>query len=137
MVHRIEISSKISDTRALVKKRKLESMGFKDRVNDINLVDVYTIDSEFNNGELAKIASMLVNPVFQKAAINESLFTEERFDYALEIGFLPGVTDNVGNTTKQGIEDLLKLNIPEQNVYSSQMFLLSGNLTREDVIKIG
>ena len=48
-----------------------------------------------------------------------------------------GVTDNVGNTTKQGIEDLLKLNIPEQNVYSSQMFLLSGNLTREDVIKIG
>ena len=40
MVHRIEISSKISDTRALVKKRKLESMGFKDRVNDINLVDL-------------------------------------------------------------------------------------------------
>ena len=66
MINRIEVISRIPDTRAKLKKNQLYHTN--KNIKEVFLVDVYTIDSEFNNGELAKIASMLVNPVFQKAA---------------------------------------------------------------------
>ena len=49
---------------------------------------------------------MLANPVTQRALVDKPLMPR-RFDWALEIGFLPGVTDNVGNTAREAIEDLL------------------------------
>ena len=42
------------------------------------------------------------------------------FDYAIEVGFLPGVTDNVGATARQTIEDFFSLKFAEgQSVASS------------------
>src|SRR5690606_28710010 len=66
---------------------------------------------------------------------------------ALEIGFLPGVTDNVGHTATEllhlsrqhpapvaGFMDLgLRRDAAEENVYSSKLYLLKGKLKHEDV----
>jgi len=125
MANRIEVSSKIKDTRAEVKKRKIQSMGFK--VDDVTLVDVYSLeDSLGNNPE--KIASMFSNPVIQEAKINQPNHPNH-FDYAVEIGFLPGVTDNVGNTAREMIGG--------QVVYNSQVMFLSGDIRRDDAVRIG
>ena len=54
--------------------------------------------------------------------------------YVVEYGFRPGVTDNKGRTAREIIKDLLK---EGEQVFSSQMMLLSGKLSRTDAINIG
>lgn len=136
MAHRIEIFSKILDTRAEVRKSKLSSIGFNEKINNLWLVDVYTIDADLMPEDLNEIASRLSNPVTQIHSVDKPLNPEE-FSWALETGFLPGVTDNVGNTARQIIEDYLNKkgrNVPENlSVYSSQVTFLSGQLSKEDV----
>lgn len=133
MVSRIEVKTKIADTKALVLKKHLESIGFKGKIKNLWLVDVYTIDKEFKKTDLEKIASMLTNPVTQQGVINLSE-TPEDFNWAVEIGFLPGVTDNVANTAKEGIEDLLKAKFSQdEGVYSSQLIFILGKLSPKDV----
>jgi len=132
MAHRIEISSKISDTRAKVMKKHLKRIGFSE-ITALRIVDIYTIDIDLNAKQLESIASMLTNPVVQEARIDQPDIQND-FAWVIEIGFLPGVTDNVANTTKQGIEDLLKIKLAKGNgVYTSQMIFLTGNLTKESI----
>ena len=134
MTNRIEIITKTGDTRAKVRKRKIQSMGF--HVDDVSLVDVYTLDYLFNEEDLKSVVAMLSNPVTQEAGINNPK-APERFDYAVEVGFLPGVTDNIGTTTREILEDRFRRTFEGQTVYSSLVMFLSGNLTMEDVVKIG
>ena len=135
MAHRIEVASKIHDTRAQVRKKEINSIGLSGKVDDVKLVDVYTIDSELTREDLDRTASMLANPVFQKAEIDNSI--GGNFKYAIEIGYLPGVTDNVGNTTRESIEDLLRQKLPGQAVHTSQLMLLSGSISQDEAKRIG
>ena len=130
MAHRIEVFSKIDDARGKIKKKKIELMGFK--VKDVQIVDAYTVDSDFSHEKIDKISSMLANSVFQTTASNMRLF-----NYAIEIGYLPGVTDNIGNTAREGIEDLLKSKLSGQAVYSSQIMFIYGDITKENALEIG
>jgi len=135
MIIRIEVSSKIPDTRALTFKKNLHSFGFK-RIKNIYIVDVYTIDKFLKKNDLEKIASVLSNPITQSTLINKPTIPRQ-FTHALEIGFLPGVTDNVAATAKETIEDFLKIKFKlKEGVYSSQIIFLDGKLTKKDIAKI-
>ncbi len=134
MANRLEVTSKVLDTRAEARKIKIESMGLK--VDEVNIVDVFTIDSTNNSLDLEKAASMLSNPVTQEAGINQPKAPEE-FDYAVEVGFLPGVTDNIGTTAREMVKDGLGVNLDGQGVYSSQLMFLRGDLTREGALSVG
>jgi len=136
MAHRIEVAAKNEEARARIRKKELESAGFSGKIKDVKLVDVYTIDAKLKKDESKRVASILVNPVFQEGRVDSPL-APERFDYAVEIGFLPGVTDNVGNTVHESTEDLLRRQFSEQAVYSSQVMFLSGNLSREEALRAG
>jgi len=129
MAHRIEVTSVVPDTRAEVRKRKLADLGFPS-VQDVELIDVYTVDEDLDISDLERIAGMLVNTVVERARFNGFNYHS---DWAVEIGFLPGVTDNVGNTVRQEVEDLLGR---KSNVYTSQLMLLRGQLSGEDVVRI-
>ena len=132
MASRIEVATRTLDTRAEVRKKEIRSIGFD--VDNVALVDVYTIDAPIS--ELGPVASMLSNPVTQDVGINKPK-APENFDYAVEIGFLPGVTDNVGTTAREIIEDRFKNTLEGQTVFSSQLMFLSGNITRDDAVRIG
>ena len=134
MINRIEVAQKIPDTRAEVRRRELDSIGFSGKVNIVGLVDVYTIEGDIHEEELGTVRDMLANPVSQEGRANDSF--KPKFDYAIEVGFLPGVTDNVGNTVREGVSDLLKREFTGQTAYGSQLMFLSGNLTREEVQRI-
>ena len=55
----------------------------------------------------------------QEFVVDET--TSAFFDYAIEVGFLPGVTDNVGTTAGQTIEDYFRVKFLQSDaVYSSQ-----------------
>ena len=135
MVYRVEIKTKIPDSRNVVMKNQIEGFGFEGKVKDIKIVDVYILNTSFNDEEVKKIASILTNPVFQKSYVNEPAIREE-FDWAIEIGFLPGVTDNVGHTAQECIQDLLKKDIEKNSVFTSQLILISGYFEEKEIKEI-
>ncbi len=134
MPHRIEVKFKVPDGRARNRQKKLEGMGLS--VNKVELVDVYTIKPDLSAEELRKVADSLINPVVMEASIGKPL-APQKFRAAVEVGFWPGVTDNVGNTTKKvNLEDLLKRKFEGQTVFSSQETFVDGELSQEEIAQI-
>jgi phosphoribosylformylglycinamidine synthase subunit PurSL len=131
MVHQIEIGFKTTNTRVDILKQSLASLGL--RINNLWSTDVYTFDKKFTLRQLKKIALMLTNPVVQKHAIDKRL-NPIKFNISCEVGYLPGVTDNIAYTVQQCIEDLLKIKLGTgQVVYSSNRFYLDANLSDDDL----
>ncbi len=60
---------------------------------DTSKAAVYTIDENISGKELKRCEALLCNPLIEQVISPKSPFTE--------IGFLPGVTDNVGNTASE------------------------------------
>jgi phosphoribosylformylglycinamidine synthase II len=136
MPDRIEVASGIADARAQVRTRYLQGLGVAGRIDRVEIVDVYTSDADLDEIQLRTLAEELANPVTQRIAVNEALRPED-FNWAVEVGFLPGVTDNVGHTARQMLADLLKITLPpDRGVYSSQVTFLSGRLSREEAESI-
>ena len=125
---RIEILAHKDDGRAHQIEKTLGSMGIKACVR---AVDVYSSASA--DAQKDSFAQSLANPVTQK--VNQ---TPTDFDWALEIGFLPGVTDNVGHTTSE----LLKLSAQndnddaDQECFSSRLYLIKGKAQHDDIEKL-
>lgn len=135
MAFRLEIASKIKDSRSLSLKQKIQTVYDTATVDELEVVDVYTIDKQFVNGQREKIISSLLNPLIQIPISGE--LTEKDFDFALEIGFLPGVTDNIAHTTKEIIEDLLHSKFSnDENVYTSQLILIKTKKSKAVIEKI-
>jgi phosphoribosylformylglycinamidine synthase len=82
------------------------------------------------------VAEALTNPILEKFSVDK-LPEIKNFIYAIEIGYLPGVTDNVGHTARETILDLLHLkNNFNLAVYTSKIFVISGSIDLTDVKKI-
>ncbi len=134
-VHRIEVHY-ITDPRLKTRTSRIKSLGFP--VDELHLIDVYTLATctrDFSGKELAEIGAQLINPVVQKFLVDTP--TRIPFDYAIEVGFLPGVTDNVGTTARQTIEDFFSMKFGEgEAVYTSQLFLVCGTLSPAELRKL-
>jgi len=134
-IHRIEVHYK-QDPRLISRTDRIRSLGIP--VDKLHLIDVYIIvtnSRDFSRGELSRIGSQLINPVVQEYNVDTA--TDAVFDYAIEVGFLPGVTDNIGTTAKQTIEDYYSIVFQEgESVYSSQLFLMCGNLSEDSLQKL-
>ncbi|MEK7570930.1 MAG: phosphoribosylamine--glycine ligase [Patescibacteria group bacterium] len=135
-ITRLEVFSKIPDTRAVVKKKKLQ--GVNEKIKKVSLADVYTIDKGFSENELQRIAETLSNPTTQSYTFspNQS-FKKKSFTWAIEIGFLPGVTDNIATTAKETIADLLDKPFNEgENIHTSQLIFLEGDINKKEAEEI-
>ncbi len=134
-IHRIEVHYK-KDPRLKSRTVRIRSLGFP--IDELHLIDIYTIATssrDFTRSELSSLGAQLINPVVQEYTIDTA--TQANFDYAFEVGFLPGVTDNVGTTAKQTIEDFFSIRFKDgESVYSSQLFLVCGNLPPNLVQKL-
>jgi len=108
MIHRIEVVDK----------------------KNVKKIFVYTIDKNLNSKQLKKIAEALTNPIIQFFSINKA-WSPKKFAYAIEVGFLPGVTDNIASTTKEIIEDLLKIKFSQnEGVYTSQIIFFQKKISQ-------
>jgi phosphoribosylformylglycinamidine synthase subunit PurSL len=133
---RIEIRPTIHDTREGAFLSKIKAAGFG-AITKVQVADVYTVNREFTDEEKGKIASMLINPIIESATIGRPN-APEAFDVAVEIGLMPGVTDNLGTTVREATEDLFKIQFdrPEENVYSTRVLFLTG-VNEEEAALIG
>ncbi|MCK5285315.1 MAG: phosphoribosylformylglycinamidine synthase [Alphaproteobacteria bacterium] len=118
---RIEVLSHDDDGRAIKIENILKNSG---KTASVRIVDVYT--SENPKASSHEFTTSLTNPITQK--LNDF---PNNFDWALEIGYLPGVTDNTGHTA----QELLKLAGGENDTtcYSSRLFLIKGDLEKQDI----
>jgi len=147
MISRIAVYQKVPDTRATVRQKNFQNLPFYKKIKSVNLVDIYTTGKNLSSEQLKQVALTLMNPVTEGSKIRtrsngseNTLFIELdhnldiKFDWAIEIGFLPGVTDNTGKTTKTGIEDHLKIKFEDgDDVYSSQVTLIEGDLSKSEI----
>ena len=134
-VHRIEVHYK-KDPRLKIRTDRIRSFGFL--IDELHLVDVYTIATvqrDVSCAELVEIGARLTNPVVQDFVVDEA--TRALFDYAIEVGFLPGVTDNVGTTARQTIEDYLGISFGEgETVSSSSLYFVRGRLAPDVLARL-
>ena len=88
---------------------------------DCRFIDVYNIEQELPEEEMLAIGrEVFSDEVAQNYSIGEPIF---RNTWRIEIGMLPGVTDNVGHTASQAIKDKLGKDV---TVYYSRMYSVKG-----------
>jgi len=136
-MHRIEITTKVNDMRSQVQLNKIQGLGFAEKIDNCKVLEVYTIEKHLTNHELKRIAETLSSPISQICKIDEPT-KDIPFNWAIEIGFLPGVTDNVATTARETIEDLFKtkLDLNKEGVYTSKLILIKGSLQEKDAEEI-
>ncbi len=134
MAIRIDVVPTISDARAEVKlKAFCEIAG--SAVKKVHLADSYILDTALSKAGLAKARLALTNAKVEKSVVGRWL--PAHFGYAIEVGFLPGVTDNIGTTAKETIEDATGRPLKNSEaVYSSQTFFIEGTLSKIQIEKI-
>lgn len=136
MISRIYVAQKKIDNRKKSYLGSWKSLGLSGKIKDIEILDSYKIEHNFTKSDLEKTARTLSNEILEKYYIN-TLPHSKKFSWLIEIGYLPGVTDNVGNTVKESIADLFHLKNKEGlAVYTSKVFLIFGKINRSDVKKI-
>ncbi|GFO63456.1 phosphoribosylformylglycinamidine synthase subunit PurS [Geomonas paludis] len=137
MPHRIEITLKdeVRDPRGERIKREIAHFLHLE-VADVRTIDVYTVDAPLSADELAQVAAgPFSDPVIQNYSIDKP--AAAGFDYLVEVGFRPGVTDNVGRTAGEAIGYLLGRPLAAgEGVYTSVQYLISGKLAQSDAEKI-
>ncbi|MBN8521303.1 MAG: phosphoribosylformylglycinamidine synthase [Alphaproteobacteria bacterium] len=131
MPQRIEVLTTVEDGRAKTLQGYFANMGKSVKVR---VADVYTLENDIPDpANLNRFMTSFVNPVIQQATLSTDAKPSVPgfpHDWAVEIGFLPGVTDNIGHTA----QELLALtNLPPQAVYSSQVILIQGDVAKEDI----
>jgi phosphoribosylformylglycinamidine synthase len=137
MAYRVEIALKnsVRDARGERVKREIEHF-LHLTVAEVRTIDVYTVDAALSWEELDQAAAgPLCDPVIQDRSIDRPLAAG--FSWAVEVGFRPGVTDNVGRTAREAIEYLTGKPFQQgEAVYTAVQYLFFGVLNRTDVERI-
>ena len=112
MVHRIEIATRkgLNEARgeaALAGARTFLSLP----VDRIESRDVYKVLADLSDEEIQAVKEEFTDPVTQVSALGK--LSSEPFDWLLTVGFLPGVTDNVGRTARSCVHDVIGRDLAE------------------------
>jgi phosphoribosylformylglycinamidine synthase subunit PurSL len=134
MPARIEISLKphLFDAEGASLCRKIESY-FGWHVAQARVIHVLTLDTRLSSQELeAARREIFTNPVTQISSLAP---LAQSFDWAIWVGFRPGVRDTAGSVALEAISDLLGRQLaPDEAAYTSKIFVLqNAQLDRRQV----
>ena len=117
-----------------VRREIREHLGIE--LEQVRTLDVYTVDADLSEAEVeAAAAGPLSDPVIQRYAVNRPLARD--FDVLIEVGFRPGVTDNVGRTAREAIQYLTGCPFAAgEAVYTSVQYLLRGKVDKATAERI-
>ena len=129
MANRILVGLKqgVIDARGERVKRQIrEHLGIE--LDSVRTIDVYTVDAQLSPAEIvAAAAGPFSDPIIQDFVVDQPLAAA--FDMLIEVGFRPGVTDNVGRTAREAIQyQTGRLFAAGEAVYTSVQYLLNGQL---------
>ncbi len=138
MIYRIEIGLKngVPDARGRGVIHRAKG-ALKLDIAECRTRDVYKVVANIDDALAATVQKTFADPVVAESAMGR-LPAPESFGWMLEVGFKPGVTDNVGRTARGALQDIVGRELEwEEQVYTCIQYFLSGNLSREDVERLG
>ena len=108
-----------------------EALGLS--VESARVVEIYNIDAKLTPEEVELVRTeLLTDPIIQESSATEPLARD--FNWLVEVGYRPGVTDTVGKTTAEGIEDTIGRRLADgETVYTSRQYAIKGSLKGEQV----
>ena len=126
MAHRVEVGPKphLFDARGERIKRQIRHAFPKIDLDGICCLDIYTIDSPDINPQWC--AEAFCDPVIQDIAIDRPLKSD--YDWYIEVGYKPGVTDNVGHSAQYALGLISARYLP---VYSARAYLIKADIHRK------
>lgn len=131
MPTRLFVRFRVPDARARNKLQAFSNLHLSGQIREVFLIDCFAIDKSLDAKQLSLAKKLLHNPLLQE--VFDTAPAPKNFDYAIEVGFLPGVTDNVGNTAKETLEDGLKIKFKNgESVYTSQLIFIVGKISGRD-----
>jgi len=94
-------------------------------VDSVRMINIITLDAALTAAQLEEIRTKIfTNPVIHISGL-DALAIE--FDWAVWVGFRPGVRDTAASTAREAIEDLLKISFKEEEAcYTSKLFCIRG-----------
>lgn len=102
----------------------------------VHSVRVLTVDKDLSSKVKREFQRMVTDPITEVSSFSP-LFQKEDFNWALHIGWRPGVKDNTGDVTKEMLIPMMEGN-NNFNVHSSDYFIFGGkDLKRDDIKTIG
>lgn len=92
-------------------------------IGAVRTIDVFTLQGEFTQAELERVrVDLFTDPIIEHSALNKSLASD--YSCVIEVGFLPGVTDNAGRCAKEGVEDSIGRSLAAgEAVYKSTLYV--------------
>ncbi len=126
MIHRIEIAVRrgLTDARGEHAARRIRDF-LQVPVEGVRTRDVYHLEADLTDEEVAAVVRELSDPVLQIGARDR--IEDGSFDAAVHVAFKPGVADPVGKSALVAIEDMLGRKLGgEAAVYSSVVYLIDG-----------
>ncbi len=137
MIQRIEVALKPGFTDAAgegVVSGIKSNLGIE--IESCKTVDVFTVSGPIEEAQLKKILFAFYDKIIQDVSLSPIAQAKD-FNYLVEVGFLPGVTDNIGNTSREAIEYALGKKFgKELSVHSSRQYLIKGDLSSEQIESI-
>lgn len=129
-LHRIEVAVRppLRDSLAARLATQLaEDAGIP--VASVRTLRVYTLEGDFSKAELERAtARLFADPVSELSSLDAPLVESvlPSFSHLLEVGFRPGVTDNVGHTAAEGLAELLGRTSGSFKVFGSLQIAIEG-----------
>ncbi|MBI3305924.1 phosphoribosylformylglycinamidine synthase [Candidatus Nomurabacteria bacterium] len=141
MISRIYVAPKGEDIRGELSAKSFKELGLSGKIDRVHIVDSYLLDSDLSKEKLTASAQALTNPILENFFLNElpENSLKKKSGFVIEIGYLPGVTDNLAHTAKETITDLLNLKDGNLAIYTSKVFIIesySSPITLNDAKKI-
>ncbi|QGY39989.1 phosphoribosylformylglycinamidine synthase [Pseudodesulfovibrio cashew] len=103
-------------------------------VRGVRIVNVFTLEGlEQEQVDLALERAALHDPVLHEASLAP---LARDFDWILEVGFRPGVTDNEGRTAKETLGVVLGLSkeaLETVKVYTSKQYLVTADMDEDGI----
>ena len=137
MPHRIELRLKpdLPDPNG---KRLLDrvSRDLGISLTDIRVADSFVLDRILSPEQLKLLSEeVFLDPVVQDVSVDEPISLP--YDWLIEVGFRPGVTDNVARTAREAIQRTLGVKFSsDEGVYSRKLYFLSGPISKHEAERI-
>lgn len=130
-MRKIEVKPKgsLREPASYALRKEMEALS-KAPVSDVMITKSYTINGELSDEEMEKLGSEL----FADKIAEEYAFREPAYlnTWRIEVGLLPGMTDNVGMTATKAVEDILG---EAHRVYYSRVYYIDGNFEDGEVLE--
>ncbi len=137
MAHRIEIALKrgVHDGRGAGVAHRARNF-FHLPVTGCASRDVFKVEVDLKPRQVREVQKIFTDPVIARSAVGR--LAAPAFDWLVEVGFKPGVTDNLGRTAQEVVTDTIgRALTAQEGVYTGAQYFLKGALTREQAQKLG